>query len=373
MKQIIIFLLWLIYSHSYAQSNFIQGIDESQKAFRNEKFKSTIESAESLVLDTMNAKNIPGLSISIAKNDTIVWAEGFGFSDLENKVPVKINSKFRIGSISKTLTAMAIGKLLDAKQLNLSDDVRKYVPYFPQKEHKITIAQLASHTSGIRNYDYSQNEYLNVKNYTSIKESISVFKDDSLLFEPGTNYSYSTYNYTLLSAVIEGASSQNFIEYMQTNVITPLQLVNTTPDYLYSIVDNRSSFYDKYEGFLINSPAVDNSNKWAGGGYLSTSLDLVKMCQGLLNNNFISNSSKEILWTPAVLKTGKKTNYGIGWRIDKDNQNRIFMHHGGSAIGGRSFLLVYPKQGVIIAVTSNLSDSFNQDFIMKIAELFLDQ
>lgn len=371
MKRILIFLLWVICSYSYAQSNTIQSIDQSQNAYRNENFKSAIDRAKHLVLDTMRAKDIPGLSITIAKNDTIVWTEGFGFSDLENKVPVKINSKFRIGSISKTLTAMAIGKLLDSKQLNLSDDIHKYVPYFPQKGYNITIAELASHLSGIRDYDHSENEYLNTKNYSSIRESISVFQDDSLLFEPGTNYSYSSYNYTLLSAVIEGATSQSFIDYMQVSIITPLQLFNTIPDYSYDLIDNRSRFYDKYQGVLINSPAVDNSNKWAGGGYLSTSMDLVKMCQSILKNNFISAASKKILWSPAVLKTGKITNYGIGWRIDKDKQDRTFVHHGGSAIGGRSFLLMYPQEGVVIAITSNLSDSFNQDFVEKIAEIFL--
>lgn len=371
MKQILILLLCLLYSYSHAQSSTIQSIDESQNTFRNEKFKTEIDRAKSLVLDTIRTKDIPGLSISVAKNDMIIWAEGFGFSDLENKVPVKINSKFRIGSVSKTLTAMAIGKLLDSKQLNLSDDIHKYVPYFPQKQHKITITQLASHTSGIRDYNHGKNEYLNTKNYNSIKESISVFQDDPLLFEPGTNYSYSSYNYTLLSAVIEGAASQNFIDYVQTNVITPLHLANTTPDYFYNIIENRSRFYDKYEGVLINSPAVDNSNKWAGGGYLASSLDLIKMCQGLLKNSLISDTSKKVLWTPAILKNGEKTNYGIGWRIEKDKKNRTFMHHGGSAVGGRSFLLVYPEKQLVIAITSNLSDSFNQDFIMKISEIFL--
>ena len=122
---------------------------------------------------------------------------------------------------------------------------------------------------------------------------------------------------------------------------------------------------------LINSPAVDNSNKWADGGYLSTSMDLVKMCQSILKNNFISTASKKILWSPAVLKSGKETNYGIGWRINKDKQNRTFVHHGGSAVGGRSFLLMYPDKGIVVAITSNLSDSFNEDFVLKIAEMFL--
>lgn len=371
MKKILILFFLITSTVSYCQSNSNQKIDQTQINYANVNYNSKIENAKQMILDTMRIKSIPGLSIAIAKNDSIIWAEGLGYSDLENKVPVKMNSEFRIGSISKTITAMAIGKLLDSKQLRLSDDLNKYISYFPKKKHNITLAELASHTSGIRDYDYSKNEYLNFKNYNSIQESISVFQNDSLLFEPGTSYNYSSYNYTLLSAAIEGASSDNFIDYMQKNIITPLQLFNTTPDYYYNIIENRVRFYDKYQGIVINSPAVDNSNKWAGGGYLSTPIDLIKMCQSLLKNDFISASSKKILWTPAILKTGKTTNYGIGWRIETDEKNRTFVHHGGNSVGGRSFLLIYPEESLIIAVSSNLSDSFNQDFILKIAKMFL--
>ncbi len=371
MKDILIPFFFLISVVAYGQSNESQKIDQSQIRYVNINYNAEIEIAKQLILDSMQVKNIPGLSIAIAKKNEIIWLQGFGYADLENKVPVKINTKFRIGSISKTLTAMAVGKLLDSKQLKLSDDLYKYVNYFPKKNYEITIAEIASHTSGIRDYDYDKNEYLNFKNYSSIQESVAVFQNDPLLFEPGTNYKYATYNYTLLSAVIENASSQNFIDYMQENVLKPLQLFNTTPDYVYNIIDNRARFYDKYQGIVINSPAVDNSNKWAGGGYLSTPMDLMKMCQSLLRNDFINADTKKIVWTPATLKTGVITNYGIGWRIEKDEKNRLFVHHGGSAVGGRSYLLMYPDDGIIIAVANNLSDSFNQDFILKIAKIFL--
>jgi serine beta-lactamase-like protein LACTB len=370
MSRILVFILFLIYSPVFSQTADSQNIDQTAEIYVNQGFSSKINQAQFFIKDTIRKNNIPGLSIAIAKNDTLIWAEGFGHADLENKLPVKINSKFRIGSISKTLTAMAIGKLLDDKKINLSDDFRKYVSYFPSDKANISIKDLVSHLSGIRDYNHDKNEYLNHINYNSIQESILVFQNDSLAFKPGTNYQYSSYNYTLLSAVIEGATAKPFLDYMQESVIDPLKLSHTVPDYYYSLVDHRARFYDHYNGVLINSPFVDNSNKWAGGGYLSTPMDLVKLCQSLLHNNFISDNSKDKLWTPAILKSGKSSHYGIGWRIDEDQNKRTFVHHGGTSVGGRSYLLMYPKEGLIVAITCNLGDGFHQDFALKIADLF---
>jgi serine beta-lactamase-like protein LACTB len=372
MSRILVFILFLIYSPVFSQTADSQNIDQTGEIYVNQGFSSKINQAQFFIKDTIRKNNIPGLSIAIAKNDTLIWAEGFGHADLENQIPVKINSKFRIGSISKTLTAMAIGKLLDDKKINLSDDFRKYVSYFPSDKANISIKDLASHLSGIRDYNHDKNEYLNHINYNSIQESILVFQNDSLAFKPGTNYQYSSYNYTLLSAVIEGATSKPFLDYMQESVIDPLKLSHTVPDYYYSLVDHRVRFYDHYNGVLINSPFVDNSNKWAGGGYLSTPMDLVKLCQSLLQNNFISTNSKDKLWTPAILKSGKSSHYGIGWRINEDQNKRTFVYHGGTSVGGRSYLLMYPKEGLIVAITCNLGDGFHQDFALKIADLFLN-
>ncbi|MEZ4772001.1 MAG: serine hydrolase domain-containing protein [Bacteroidia bacterium] len=330
-----------------------------------------IGQSQKLVVDLMQEKNIPGLSIAVATKNDILWTEGFGFADLENKTPVKINSKFRIGSISKTLSALAIGKLIDNGQLKLSDYVQDYVPYFPEKKYPVTVGQLAAHTAGIRHYNFQNGEHLSDKNYKTVEESIGVFKDDALLFEPGTKYSYSTYGYVLLSAVIEGASKMNFIDFMDDSILTPLNLKNTVPDYNSEIVENRTRFYYESNGKIVNGQYVDNSNIWAGGGYLSTSYDLVLMSQYLLNNQFLKPSTIEKLWTPIPLSNGQKTNYGIGWRQDKDSLGRIYVHHGGLSMGGRSFLLVYPEEGLAIAMTSNLSTDFDQTFVLKIAEIFM--
>ncbi len=368
MKRAFIVILGILLSFQYCYAQ----LEQSDTIFVHDKYSLEVEQAQKLVAELMNEKNIPGLSITAATKDEIIWAQGFGYADVENTTPVKINTKFRIGSISKTLTGMAIGKLIEDKKLSLEEPVQKYVPYFPEKNWPITIGKLVYHTSGIRDYNYRNGEFLNRNNYKSIEESINVFKNDSLLFEPGTKYSYTTYGYVLLSAVIEGATRMNYLQFMQDSILTPLNMLNTVPDENKPIIANRSAFYDESNGEIVNGYYVDNSNKWAGGGYLSTSLDLALLGQNLLDNKFLFEATRQVLWTPNTLSNGEKTNYGIGWRIDRDENGRTYVHHGGSSIGGRAFVLVYPDQELIIAITCNLSTNFDQFFVSKIAELFIN-
>lgn len=348
-----------------------QVIDQTQARLIDKKYSNRIATARKLIDSLMKDKNIPGLSVSVATKNKILWAEGFGYVDIENKVPVTVQSKFRIGSISKTLTALALGKLIEEDAINLSDPVQKYVADFPEKNYPVTIYQLASHTAGIRDYNYKNREYVSDKYYSSVKESLSIFKDDSLLFQPGTKYSYSTYGYVLLSAVIEGATKKAFLAYMHDSIFVPMGLRNTVPDFNDSIIANRVRFYDESNGKIVNGFHVNNSNKWAGGGFLSTPIDLVHMSQNLLNHQFLTAATLQKLWDEGTLISGEKTAYGIGWKLDRGSLHRKFVYHGGSSIGGRSFILIYPKEELIIAITCNLSTNFDQRFILKIADLFM--
>lgn len=365
MKKLLL-LLGLISSLCDAQT-----INQTETLFVDKSYSAGVARAQSLIDSLMKAKSIPGLAISVATKEKILWAQGFGFADIENNVPVTLASKFRIGSISKTLTGLALGKLMEEEALLLSDPIQRYVPYFPEKNFPLTIYQLASHTAGIRDYNYRKGEYLSDKQYSTVKEAISIFRDDTLLFQPGFKYSYSTYGYVLLSAVIEGATKENYLAYMRDNVFLPMKLQNTVPDINDSIIANRVRFYDESDGKIVNGYHVNNSNKWAGGGFLSTPLDLVLMSQNLLRHQFLREPTLQKLWSNAILKSGEEIPYGIGWKLDVDSQQRRFVYHGGSSIGGRSFLLVYPKEELIIAITCNLSTNFDQRFILKISELFL--
>ncbi len=350
---------------------FAQTIDDAGTNYSNQYFESEISDAQKLITELMAENGIPGLSITVAKNDNILWAQGFGFSDLENKIPVRLNTKFRIGSISKSLTSLALGKLMEEGKIKLSDTIQKFVQYFPKKKYPITIQDVASHTAGIRNYNYSKGEYFSDKSYNTVEESITIFKKDSLLFQPRTQYGYSTYGYVLLSAAIEGAINQSYLDYMQDSVFTPLKMSHTVPDFNNRIIPNRTRFYQQNNGIIYNASYVDNSNKWAGGGFISTSLDLARMSQILLKYEYLDESTLKTLWTNTTLANGEKVNYCIGWRKDKDELGRSYIHHGGGSIGGRSFLLIYPDEELTVSITCNIFSRFNESFVLKIAEIFI--
>jgi serine beta-lactamase-like protein LACTB len=319
------------------------------------------------------ARGIPGLAVAVAVDGHLVYAEGFGYADLEERVPALPTTRFRIGSISKTLTAVALMQLVEQGKVDLDAPVQKYVPSFPDKGAKITPRLLAGHLAGIRHY--SGDEFLISKHYDSVLESLTIFENDPLVAPPGTKFSYSSYGFDLLSAVIESASGETFIDYMQRHVFTPLGLIDTTPDENRSIVAQRSRFYEREnDGAEENAPYVDNSYKWAAGGFLSTPEDLVRFASALLHPGFLTEDSLHQLFTSQKTNAGVETGYGIGWFVHKSQTGlRIYEHSGGS-VGGTSELIIYPDSRVVVALTTNLSDApWKLADVESIAEPFAQQ
>lgn len=318
-------------------------------------FASAIQKATRYVIDSLQVKqDIPGISVCVGNKEKILWAHGFGFADLENKVKVTTASRFRVGSVSKMLTVLAVGWLYQQGKLDLDAPVQKYVPAFPEKTYPITTRQLAGHIAGVRHYRKTDPVFT-PKRYTSIAEGLSIFKTDTLLFKPGTGYAYSSYGYNLISAVIEGVSSIDFLTYMKDSIFLPAGLTNTAPDYSDSIVPARVRFYEHSKGKLVNADLVDNSYKWAGGGFVSTPTDLVNMGRLLLNHTMLNEKTVDEMFASQHLENGKATNVGIGWRSGTDSKGRKIIHHGGLIEGGRTFVLIYPNDNLIFAITANMS------------------
>jgi serine beta-lactamase-like protein LACTB, mitochondrial len=316
------------------------------------------------------ARGIPGLAVAVAVDDHLVYAEGFGYADLEERVPAWPTTKFRIGSISKTLTAAALMQLVEQGKVDLDAPVQKYVPSFPDKGAKITPRLLAGHLAGIRHY--RGDEFLIFKHYDSVLKGLTIFENDPLVAPPGTKFSYSSYGFDLLSAVIESASGESFLDYMQRHVFTPLGLIDTTPDQNRSIIAQRSRFYEREkDGTEENAPYVDNSYKWAGGGFLSTPEDLVRFASALLHPGFLTEDSLNQLFTSQKTNAGVETGYGIGWFIHKSQSGRRIYEHSGGSVGGTSQLIIYPDSRVVVALTTNLSDApWKLGDVASIAEPF---
>lgn len=241
--------------------------------------------------------------------------------------------------------------------------------YFPVKEFPITVRQVAGHIAGIRHY--KNEEFLMAKRFNSVKEGLGVFMYDSLMFEPGTQYMYSSYGFNLLSAIIEGASGQEFLPYMKEHVFAPLGMTLTVPDYHDSIISHRSDFYSMDEGKVVHAPYVDNSYKWAGGGFLSTTEDLVRFGNGILYNKLFGEDIKKQLTTSQKNRDGKPTGYGMGWADKVSPAGKKYYGHRGGAVGGCGNLIVYPNEELVLAFYTNDSEAKVGDEIHQLAELFL--
>ncbi len=317
---------------------------------------AAIERGRRIVRAALEESGTPGMSVAVAVGGRIVWAEGFGLADVEDRSTVWEETRFRIGSISKPLTAAAVAQLVEGGRLNLDATVQTYVPSFPTKRWPITTRQVAGHLAGIRHYN--GDEFLSSTPYRSVLAGLAIFQDDSLLFEPGTKFRYSSYGWNLVSAVVEGASGESFLPYMRDHVFRPLGMTNTVADHVDSIIPQRTRFYDRDSlGFIMNAPFVDNSYKWAGGGFLSTPTDLVRFGMAHLRAGFLRPETIRLLWTPQQTADGEATGYGVGWFVDTDRDGRRIISHGGGSIGGTAMLLVFPEQDVVVAMVGNMSQA----------------
>lgn len=340
------------------------------------EYEKAIAQSRKIIAETMAKQNIPGLSIAVAVDGKIIWSEGFGFADLENRIRVSPATRFRIASISKPFTAAAMARLYEQKKIDLDAPVQNYVSDFPLKGQKVSVRQLVGHLSGIRHYrrhkDQEKDDFFNRKKYyKSVSDALKIFQDDPLDFPPGTKFGYSSYGYTLLSAAIEGAARQDFLSYMQNEVFNPLKMQSSSADDNRKIVPNRTRFYSLDENkSLINAPYIDGSETWAGGGFLSTSEDLVRFGSAHLQNGFLKEATLKEIFTSQRTSDGKETGTGFGWRIGTDKEGRIYYFHPGENVGGRSYLWMYPHQKVVVVMLHNLTGA-SLASIVEISKLFV--
>lgn len=330
-------------------------------------FAEQIEKAREMILNLKESQNIPGISIAVAKGGKIIWKEGIGYANIQDNEEVTTLTKFRTGSISKTITALALAKLYDEGKIEWSDPVSKYVSYPNAPEYTFTIRQLAGHLSGIRHYKGF--EFFSNKPYESVEESLEVFKRDKLLFEPGTKYKYTTYGYSLLGRLIEVVSEQSYADYVANEILAPLRMSNTILEDAGFDESGTSIFYNK--GGKREAREVNVSVKWAGGGFLSTPSDLVNMIN--YAGNLVSLSTLMELITSQKLQDGSTTGYGMGFRISEvQSTKQKIVHHGGKITGARPYLLVLSDQQLAIAICTNSEADYGVVETYQIAKLFVD-
>ena len=331
--------------------------------------RAAIDSGRRILLAGMRRSGIPGASVTVLRDGREIWSEGLGTADIENKVAVSPLTKFRIGSVSKPIAAVAMAVLVEEGKLDLDVPIQRYVPSFPDKGTPITTRELAGHLAGIRHY--RGDEFLSNRHYANVTEPLGIFASDSLLSRPGEKYNYSTYGFVLLSAVIEGAAREPFLTFVQRRVFDPIGMRNTTAEFPDSIISNRAHFYTRKDSVsvTVNAPWVDQSNKWAGGGFISTTQDLARFGQAMLDAKVLKRSTIESLWTSQRTADGKPTGYGMGWSVNTDSAGRRSVSHSGGSVGGTAMLIVYPKERMVFAFLFNADG--RQPPVQRVANLFL--
>jgi CubicO group peptidase (beta-lactamase class C family) len=299
------------------------------------------------IVQTEWAAKVPGLCVAVAVDGATVWSQAFGYADLEKQTAVTPATRFRIGSVSKPLTAAGLALLVERGQLDLDAPVQKYIPDFPQKDGLITTRRLAGHLTGIRNYRGT--ETISNKPFPNLRSGLKIFEDDPLEAAPGTKFSYCSYNWNVIGVVMEAAAKQDFLSYMEDNVFKPLGLSNTRPDLAGVSDPQRAQFYETDPaGKFFAAPAVNLSFVWPAGGFLSTAEDLIRFGSAHLKRGFLKPESLRLLFTSQKTDTGIPTHYGVGWFA-----GRGVLHHGGDSIGGTSVLLLHPASRTVVAIASN--------------------
>lgn len=310
-----------------------------------------VKKIDAIVEQARAAQKLPAVSVAVEIKGTVVFKKAYGLADLENNLPATPETLIRTGSIAKPMTAVGAMRLVEQGRLDLNAPVQRYCPEFPQKKWPVTIRHLLGHVSGIRHYEGKELE--STLHYYSIADAMILFKNDPLLFEPGTKFEYTTYGYTVIGCAVEGASGQRFEDYMLASVLTPAGMTHTFVDD-FRIVPHRARGYEKDEnGDVRNAKLMDSSYKVPGGGYVSTPEDLVRFAAAVRTGRLLNPASLNEMWTALKTTDGKETDYGLGWGFTDLNGIRIYAHTGGQQ-GTSTSLLIMPSRDMSSAVMINM-------------------
>lgn len=311
-----------------------------------------------------------GVVAGMWRDGAIQWMGGAGHRDVEDQIPADSNMIHRIASIAKPMTAVAIMQLAEEGRLDLDASVQTYLPGFPEKKKGvIRVRDLLSHGSGIRNYK-NDRESFPTEHYATLTDAMAVFQDRRLLFEPGTSYSYATYNYVVLGAIIEAVSGQSYEDYMREQIWEPVGMSSTSVEQAGTRYENKAVLYSRAkDGSWERAPQTDLSLKVPGGGIQSTIGDLLRFGEAILTDKLISRSSLEEMIRDTGLKT-EGNPYGLGWYIygKADSPSGRIMGHSGSQMGTSSQLGIFLDANLVVAGFSNATDSWG-DLVQLVFKL----
>jgi serine beta-lactamase-like protein LACTB len=322
----------------------------------------------------------PALSLAVASSSGPIWSQALGTADLEFEIPATTDHVFRLGSVSKAVTATAAARLVTRGMLDLDVPIAYWLPDLPAHHRATTMRQLLTHRGGVRHYGPKDLDpkapggRITKRAYANRDEILALFIDDPLVTEPGTEVSYSSFGYTLASFVMEAASGTAFVRLVMDEIALPFGVASLGADEVLEVVPLRIRGYfaarefeffatamgdgegPQLRGDFANMTLSNPAFCWAGAGLLMSMPDLARFGAAHLVGPMarISSTERAMLFTPITEASEKSPPLGLGWRVDRDAKGRLRWHHAGSTPGGRASLVVYPELDLSIALASNV-------------------
>lgn len=348
-------------------------LQSSMHAAPSAKWAGAVKKGQQAARAAVIDDDLPGLSVAVGVDGALLWAEGFGWADVQSKSPVTPGTQFRIGHVSKALTSAGVGLLVDRGKLHFGERIQAYVPAFPEKQWPVNLRQLMGHIAGVRHYRNTEWGDKPTIRCERASDGLAVFADDPLLFEPESRYKYSTYGWVLVSAAVEAAGQAPFFDFMRAQVFEPLGLAATTSDSGAEAVPGRATSYYSY----LERPTTSNVDYscFAGaGGFVSTPSDLVRFGMAMMGGQFLQPTTLTTLQTPQQLKSGEDTAYGLGWMLETvdlaGERTRMVFHASRTMEGAGTTFLTFPERNLAVAVSSNMSFANTRFLALRIAEAF---
>lgn len=312
----------------------------------------------------------PGASAAIMVDGHLVYSGGVGFADAENEVAMSGRSVHNIGSVSKLFGAVGVMQLVEGGKARLDAPIQTYAPWFPRKQGAITVRQLMTHTSGIRHYrdgEFGDGEVLRFRQFDDLEQASRRWRDEPLLFAPGSRWHYTTFGASLLQSVIESGSGESLERYLRDHVWIPAGMMHTALDIPARITANRTHGYeiDGQDGRLENAQQENVSYKFIGGGIIGSDEDMVRFGHALNSGKLLGRKALGEMYSPqlgpevkAFAEDGADVRQDVPvqalvWRVLADGAGRSYYGHSGSVKGTLSYFANYAGQDVVVALHVN--------------------
>jgi D-alanyl-D-alanine carboxypeptidase len=304
-----------------------------------------------LLTDTFKPDE-PGAAVIVVRDGQVILRKGYGMANLELGVPVAPEMVFRLGSITKQFTAVAILMLVDEGRVTLSDDITKFLPSFPTHGQAITIERLLTHTAGIKNYTEMPEFPSWWRDDRSLDELIGLFKDQPLDFAPGEKWAYSDSGYVLLGAVIEKASGTSYAEFIQQRIFGPLGMAHSYYDATEQVVPGRVAGYARTQAGYAHAAYLSMTLPYAAGSLAASVDDLARWDAALYTDKLVKQATLKRAFQPAILNHGQPTGYGFGWEIG-GYEGHSFSEHNGGINGFSTQMIRLSEDNVYVAILTN--------------------